>query len=48
MNGFGIPVLGILQQDHHQKGGDGGKGVNYQLPGIGEIKSRTGQQPKEY
>ena len=45
MNGFSIPVLSILNQEHHQECDDGGAGIDDQLPRVGKMKGRTGQGP---
>ena len=34
MHCFGVAVLGVLNQEHHQKGNDGGSSVDDQLPGV--------------
>ncbi len=31
---FPVAILGILNQEHHQEGDDGGAGIDHQLPGI--------------
>src|ERR1043166_365987 len=36
MNGLGVPVLCVLDQEDHQEGDDGGRGVNHQLPRVGK------------
>lgn len=45
MDRFGIAVLGILDQEHHEKGDDRGGRINNELPGIGEMKGGTGEDP---
>jgi hypothetical protein len=45
MDRFRIPVLRILNQEHHQKSDDGRTGIDDQLPRIGKMKSRAGQRP---
>ena len=42
MHRFGVAVLRVLNQEDHQESDDGGGGVDDQLPGIGEMKSRAG------
>jgi len=44
---LGIAVLGVLNQEHHQERDDGRPGIDDQLPGIGKMKSRAGQNPNE-
>ena len=34
LQGFGITVLGILDEENHQKGNDGRPRVDNQLPGV--------------
>lgn len=45
MHSFGIPILGVLNQEYHEEGDDGGGGVDDQLPSVGKMKSRTGEEP---
>jgi hypothetical protein len=45
MHRFGVAVLGVLDQEHHQKGDDGGSGIDDELPRIGKMKSGAGEQP---
>lgn len=45
MNGFSIAVLSVLNQKNHQERDDGCAGVDYQLPGVGEMKYRSSSQP---
>src|SRR6266480_5273826 len=45
MNGFGIAVLGVLNQEHHEEGNDRGGGVDDELPGVGKMKSRPSEAP---
>src|SRR6266566_5829653 len=47
MNGFGIAVLGVLNQEHHEEGNDRRSGVDDELPGIGKVKRRSGEKPHE-
>jgi len=35
---FGVAVLGVLDQEHHEKSDDGCGRINNELPGIGEMK----------
>src|SRR5207244_11351889 len=42
-----IPVLGGLDEEHHQEGDDGGTGVDDELPGIGEVEHRSGDRPDQ-
>ena len=47
MNCFGIAVLRVLNQKHHQEGDNGRGGIYDQLPSIGEMKRRAGEDPNE-
>ncbi len=38
LDGLRIAVLRVLDHEHHQKGNDGGAGVDDQLPGIAEAE----------
>ena len=40
-----IPVLGVLNQENHQEGDDGGRRVDDELPGIVEVKPRPRCSP---
>jgi hypothetical protein len=42
---FGVPVLRVLNQKHHQKGDDRRAGVDDQLPGVAEAEKRAGDDP---
>src|SRR5690242_3082113 len=45
MNLTGVPVLSVLNQEHHQESHDGGSRIYDQLPGIGIAKVWTGHEP---
>jgi len=45
MHCFGVAVLCVLNQKHHQKRNDCRGGVDDQLPGVREMKGRSGQDP---
>ena len=45
MDSFGIAVLGVLNQEHHQECDDGRARINNQLPGIRKMKRRSGHAP---
>ena len=45
MNSFGIAVLGVLNQEHHQECDDGRAGINNQLPGVRKMKRGSGHGP---
>jgi len=45
MHRFGVAVLGVLDQEHHQKSDDSGGGIDDELPRIGKMKSGAGEQP---
>ncbi len=44
---FRVFVLGVLNQEHHEKRNDGGAGVDNELPRIAESKQRPRQTPKD-
>ena len=44
---FGVTILRVLNQKHHQEGHDGGGGVNDELPRIGKMKRRTSHDPNK-
>ena len=43
MNGSGIAVLGILDQEDHQKGDNRCASIDDQLPGIGVVEDGAGK-----
>src|SRR5262245_3528483 len=45
MDSFGIAVLGVLNQEHHQECDNGRSSVDDQLPCVGKMKSGTGNKP---
>jgi hypothetical protein len=45
MDRFRIPVLRILNQEHHQESDDGRAGIDDQLSRVGKMKGRTEQRP---
>ncbi len=47
MNGSGIAVLGILDQEDHQECDDRGAGIDDQLPGVGVMENGTGKGPDD-
>ena len=40
-----VPVLGVLDQEHHQERDDGGRGVDHELPGVAESEQWSGRRP---
>src|SRR5260370_38059136 len=44
---FGVAVLGVLDQEHHQERNDGRSRIDDQLPGIGKMKCWTGEKPDQ-
>ena len=44
---FGVTVLRVLNQKHHQERHDCRGGINDELPGVGEMKRRSGDNPDE-
>jgi len=47
MHCFGVAVLCVLNQKHHQKRNDCRGGVDDQLPGVREMKRRPGNDPDQ-
>src|ERR1700722_276423 len=45
MDGPGIAILRILNQEYHEECDDRGAGINDQLPGIGVMENWTGEGP---
>src|SRR5260370_6237142 len=45
MNGLGVPVLRVLNQKDHQERDDCRGGIDDQLPGVGKMEHRSGQEP---
>nr|GFD59842.1 hypothetical protein [Tanacetum cinerariifolium] len=40
-----VAVLGVLDQEHHEEGDDGGRRVDDQLPGVVVVEQRPGRRP---
>ena len=38
---FGVPILRVLNDEDHQEGHEGRRGIDDELPGVGEMISRT-------
>src|SRR5690606_16108883 len=47
LDGFGILVLRLLDDKHHQESDDGGAGIDDQLPGVGKREQRAAYGPKQ-
>ncbi len=47
MHCFGIAVLRVLNQKHHEEGNDRRRSVNNELPGIGKMKRWSGEEPHQ-
>ncbi len=47
MHRFSVAVLGVLNQEHHQKRNDGSSSVDDQLPGVGKMKCWTSEKPDQ-
>lgn len=47
VHGLGITVLGVLNEEHHEEGDDGGAGVDDELPGVAVTKDRAGDGPDQ-
>src|SRR5947208_12061377 len=45
MHRFGVTILGVLNQKNHQKRNDGRSSIDDQLPRVGEMKDRAGEEP---
>src|ERR1700756_3285925 len=45
VNGPGIAVLRILDEEHHEERDDGGRGVDHELPRIGIMKVGANESP---
>src|SRR5436305_12485810 len=45
MHGFGVPILGVLNQKYHKESDNGRGGVDDQLPRVGEMKSGASEEP---
>ena len=42
LDGQSIPVLGVLDEEDHQKGDDGRAGIDHELPSVAEVEKRAG------
>lgn len=40
-----VPILCVLDKEHHQEGHDGRAGIDDQLPGVGIFEDRSGHRP---
>ena len=47
VNGPGVAILGVLNQEDDEEGNDGGGGVDNELPGVREMEVGAGQPPKK-
>src|SRR5262245_3896864 len=45
VNRLAVAVLGVLDEEDHEECDDGGGSVDYELPGIGEVKDRSADTP---
>ena len=45
MDSFGIAVLGVLNQEHHQECDDGRAGIDDELPSVRKMKRWSGHGP---
>ncbi len=45
IDGAGVAVLGVLDEEDHQEGDDGGAGVDDELPGVGVVEDGAGERP---
>eukprot|EP01036_Dinobryon_divergens_P040135 gene40134-53026_t len=46
LQGLGVAVLRVLDQEHHEEGDDGGAGVDHQLPSVRKAEHRPADSPK--
>jgi hypothetical protein len=46
VNGAGVTVLRVLDQKHHEESDDGSASIDDELPGIGIMEVRPGDQPQ--
>src|SRR3546814_5550486 len=42
--GCSVAVLGVLDHEYHQEGDNGGRGIYYKLPSIGELEYRRSEE----
>jgi hypothetical protein len=42
MHRLGVAVLGVLDEEDHQKGDDGRAGIDHELPSVAEVEKRAG------
>jgi hypothetical protein len=47
MERFGVAVLGVLNQEHHQEGYNCRRGIDDKLPSIGKVAKGTEGGPGE-
>jgi hypothetical protein len=47
MHCFGVAVLCVLDQEYHKEGDDGRRGIDDQLPCVGEMKHRPSDKPDD-
>ena len=47
VQGFGVSVLRVLDQENYEEGNDGGAGINDELPGIREMEITVRSPPTE-
>ena len=47
VNGTGVAILGVLNQEDDEESDDGGGGVYDELPGVREMKVRAAQPPEK-
>jgi hypothetical protein len=46
VNGAGVAVLRVLDQEHHEERDHGGAGIDDELPGVGVVEVRPGDKPQ--
>jgi len=47
VNGAGVTILGVLNQEDDEESDDSGGGVYHELPGIGEVEVRPREPPEK-
>src|SRR5262245_17869429 len=47
LDGHGVPVLCVLDEEDHQERDDGGAGIDRKLPGVGAVKERPSDTPDQ-
>ena len=48
LKGGSVPILRVLNEEHHQESNDRGPRIYDELPGVGIVKNRAGDRPNEH